>query len=354
MDRARLIRPTARDWDAWVGRADHDFYHLAAYHAFAEAEGEGEAWLALYEDGDRFLAWPYLLRDAGNGYSDATSVYGYSGPVGQGLEDPDFRNVAWNAVRAAWKDQKLAALFTRLHPLLDNAALASGFAGDRVPPGGELMTIGRSVSLDLSHDETTRRALYPQPLRQDVKKAERLGLEVTLDRDWDAFPDFVEQYRATMAKNAASDAYLFSDAYFERLKTALTGIAHLAVARVDGEVAGAMIFTVNRPFAAAHLTGTNPAFNAYSPLKVLIDRTADLAARLGATRLHLGAGRGGHEDSLFSFKSRFSPDRHDFALGRWILDAEAYDTLCAARPGPQSDTFFPAYRAPIPTEHAAE
>ena len=85
-----------------------------------------------------------------------------------------------------------------------------------------------------------------------------------------------------------------------------------------------------------------------SPLKALIDGVAEIARAHGASRLHLGAGRGGHEDSLFAFKARFSPLRHDFVLGRWVLDPERNERLAAAaHPHERPDArYFPAYRAP--------
>ena len=118
----------------------------------------------------------------------------------------------------------------------------------------------------------------------------------------------------------------------------------MAVARVDGALAGGLLFTVHGEIAQAHLTGTDTRFRRLSPQKALIDGSAELARGLGARWLHLGAGRGGREDSLFDFKRRFASAEHDFVLGRWILDAEAYRELSAGFEGEVA--FFPAYRAP--------
>ena len=346
----QLLTPDRPEWDEWLGRAPHDFYHLAAYHAFAESVGEGRAHLLVHGDPDRFLAWPYLVRplDGDGGHADATSVYGYSGPVGRGLESEAFRASAWSAFRAAWADQRLVTMFTRFHPLLGNERFCRGFHGAEAPTGGEVLQFGRSVSIDLSLGVEERRAGYPQPLRQEIKRAERSGLSVDLDPEWRHFPSFVEFYRATMERNDAAERYLFSDRYLDGLREVLRGVAHLAVAHVEGEPAAALLFTVYRGMAAAHLTGVGGAFTQLSPLKCLIDRSCDLARDLGAERLHLGAGRGGAEDSLFDFKSRFSPVRHGFAVGRWILDREANDRLAGASASGAGlgETFFPAYRAP--------
>ena len=62
-----------------------DFYHLAEYHRIAEERGEGSAHLFAYHDGAYTIALPLLLRpveaSGGEAWRDATSVYGYAGPL---------------------------------------------------------------------------------------------------------------------------------------------------------------------------------------------------------------------------------------------------------------------------------
>ncbi|OWK18879.1 hypothetical protein AJ88_03075 [Mesorhizobium amorphae CCBAU 01583] len=84
-----LLSPSDPAWDEWLGRAPHDFYHRAAYHAFAERMGEGRAWMVVHGTPERFMAWPYVASFE-DGRTDANSVYGYTGPVGLGLDDTSF------------------------------------------------------------------------------------------------------------------------------------------------------------------------------------------------------------------------------------------------------------------------
>lgn len=121
--------------------------------------------------------------------------------------------------------------------------------------------------------------------------------------------------------------------------------AALATACCDGEVAATMLFTVYNNIAEVHFAGTDQAHSKLSPLKGLIDGVAGIARRLGAKRLHLGAGRGGSEDSLFEFKSRFSRSRHNFRTGRRVHDSEASTELSQRSPTSDDIAFFPAYRA---------
>lgn len=349
-----LLSPDDVRWDGWVDRARHDFYHRAAYHAFAENMGEGRAFMVVHGKPEQFIAWPYLVC-TDDDCAEANSVYGYTGPIGTGLEDVAFRNRAWSAFRSVWADQRLITLFTRFHPLLENWRYCTEFEGAEVLPGGEILHLGRSVSIDLAHNRADRRMTYSQVLRQEIKETERAGLTVQLDDDWSTYPKFAELYRATMRNNAASDRYMFSDRYFTGLRDALGKQGHLAVAWVGGEPAAILLFTTCSDIAEAHLTGLDTRFRALSPLKCLLDGVADIARAQGATRLHLGAGRGGREDSLFSFKARFSGVRHEFKLGRWILDRPAYRALVQKHfgDGVPDVAFFPAYRAPAAALPAA-
>src|SRR5258705_5935564 len=82
-----------QEWnDVLAQVARRDFYHLAEYHRLAEERGEGSAHLFAYHDGAYTIALPLLLRpvesDLGETWSDATSVYGYAGPLASHARNP--------------------------------------------------------------------------------------------------------------------------------------------------------------------------------------------------------------------------------------------------------------------------
>ncbi len=341
-----VLRPDDADWDVWLSRTQHDIYFRAAYHEFAEAMGEGRAHMVIHGTPDEFVAWPYLICDIDGKHVDGNSVYGYTGPVGTGLSNAVLRQEAWDAFRSVWKDQKLVTVFTRFHPILQNSSFCEGLIGHPQTPGGERFHLGRTVSIDLDLERDERRRSYKKILRQEIQSSERAGLVVELDHSWSYYQSFMTLYRSTMEKNKASDRYLFSDDYFESLRVALGDSGHLAVAHMNGEPAALLLFTVCGTIAQAHLTGVNPEFHSLSPLKLLLDGVADMCRSMGARSFHLGAGRGGFEDSLFDFKCRFSPLRHDFELGRWIVDKQAYDSLVDCLPTDRivKENYFPAYR----------
>lgn len=342
-----VLRPSDREWDEWLQRVPHDFYFRAGYHAFAEEMGEGKAFMVVHGRPEQFVTWPYLICTIDDDHVDANSVYGYTGPIGKGLEDTRFRQEAWDSIRAVWNEQKLVTVFTRFHPILENSTFCDGLEGNLDTPGGLKFHLGRTVSIDLELDKAERRRSYKKVLRQEIQSAERAGLVVEHDRDWKHLRRFGEMYRSTMQKNDASERYRFSDEYLASLRRALGDTGNLAVAHLNGDPAAILLFTVCGDIAQAHLTGVNAEYQALSPLKVLLDGISDMARSMGARHFHLGAGRGGFEDSLFNFKCRFSPVRHDFELGRWIIDQQMHDELVQKKPGKDAITegYFPAYRA---------
>jgi ribosomal protein S18 acetylase RimI-like enzyme len=361
--RVDLLRAGDPAWDDWLSDVPRDVYHTAGYHAYAHGSGEGEPYLIVVGDRQRGFAWPYLLRQvseveslAGSGATDVTSVYGYSGPLAWGctLGDP-FLATAWSEVLAVWRHQGAVSAFTRFHPLLGNASLLSALPWPRdgaVEPE-PVVALGRTVSIDLSVSEEAARAGYSESLRRQIRNFRQAGLTTTHDEDWTDLAAFAHLYRETMARNAAADYYFFDASDFDRLHTALSGHVHLLVTRMDEVVGAAGLFTEYEGIVQEHLVATNKALAPVSPYKVLIDDAYTWARKRGNTVFHLGGGRGAYEDSLFEFKRRFSPRRHPFFTGRWIIDRQACRDLVKARvsaaqgEGLLDPDYFPAYRAPV-------
>jgi hypothetical protein len=354
-DRLDLIDVGDAAWDRVLEPARCDFYHQRPYHALAQWHGEGDAVLAVYGSEDRYLAWPYLRRPIpGSAHFDATSVYGYAGPilVGEETMAPEeahrFRRAAWEELTRAWAEQGIVSVFTSFNPLVDNARLSDGWQGDPAGPEPAVRTLGRTVSMDLTMSREERIATYEPETRRRIRRDLRAGLETFVDAGFDRLGDMVELYTQTMARNRVEARYYFTPAYFERFVDEMSGRAHLMVASMEGEVIAGLIFVVTGDVAQAHLAAVSDLHLGVSPLKSVFDATADAAQGLGARLLHLGSGRGGVEDSLFQFKRRLSQCEHHYAVGRWVVDGARYREFARMPGDGVSDptAFFPAYRAP--------
>ncbi len=356
-----LIAADDPSWEDWLGDVPRDVFHTAAYHEYAHHSGEGEPYLLVVGDRAQGMAWPYLLRPTPDreaspdpSSTDVTSVYGYPGPIAWGcLPGSGFLVSAWAEVIGVWRQQRAVSAFTRFHPLLDNALLVDGLAwpADGEPGGGGVIEAGPTVSVDLAGGYNGAQAGYGRDLRREIAAARREGLTTSEDEGWRDLAEFARLYRETMARNRAADYYYWEEGDFRRLSDSLGQGLHLLVTRMDEVVAAAGLFTLFDGIVECLLLASGSAFRSLSPTKVLIDDAVQWSVDRGASVLHLGGGRGGREDSLLWFKGRFSPRRHRFATGRWVLDAARYGDLVDRRRGGASEAivggdFFPAYRAP--------
>lgn len=357
MTRAAVLDVNDPAWDEWVGRAPHDIYHTAAYHRFAQEQGEGTALLAVCGSPQQFLAWPYLLRRIqthGAGFqflNDITSVYGYTGPVASGCKiSDDFVKSAIAAIQELWRSQNAVSAFVRFHPLLESHRwLVETIAGGGVIGNGKTVSVNASIS-----DEESFRT-YTRILRQEITAARKAGLQTEVDETWSTVGEFLRLYRQTMIRNRAPVSYHFSPEYISDLKLKLGPHAVLLNTKLEGRIVLSCIWLSYGNWLHAHLEGADENYLRYSPFKVMIDDVRRWARERGYQALHLGGGRGGKEDSLFAFKARFSRLHHSFCTGRFILDEQAYADLCDARRREAAGTgmvfepagFFPAYRAPL-------
>ena len=358
-DRARSRSPAGQlethgaDDPAWDGlvreAASFDFYHCASYHALAEARGEGRAVLFAYREGVTAVALPLLLRRVAevpglesSRWLDATSVYGYSGPVSVGPPPSDETLARFQeALRQRLREMSVVAVFSRLHPLLPQPRLLRDL--------GRIERLGPTASIDLSLPlEEQRRAMAPAH-RNQVNKLRRSGAACFLDVDGRFLTDFVAIYLETMSRVAAGAYYQFDAGYFNALRTAMPDQFRLFVVRLEDRTICAGVFMLTGDIVQYHLSGTLDAYIRMAPMKLLLDEVRLWAIEAGARRFHLGGGLGARADSLFDFKRRFATDVHDFHVWKWVVDDGRYEQLCSlragGRPPGEPPSFFPTYRA---------
>ena len=339
-----------QDWNGVLAQvARHDFHHLAQYHRLAEERGEGRAHLFAYHDGAYTIALPLLLRpveaSGGEAWSDATSVYGYAGPLASHVGMPasvlrSFQKRLTDALVA----RRIVTVFSRLHPLIPQRGLLAAL--------GECRPEGETVSIDLTRSPEEQWAHYRPSIRARIRKLRRAGLVGQRDRDKRHLAEFVEIYRQTMRRVKAHRSYFFEEEYFTRLASGLGEALELFVVTLDGAVVAGGLFTFCGEIVQYHLGGTGDASLKLGPMSLLFDTVRLWASEEGARTMHLGGGVGSREDSLLHFKKGFSDRRHVFWTWRWVVEPDAYRSLCDrndrrnAEVGAPSASreYFPRYR----------
>lgn len=338
------------DWLAVLEQArQYDFHHLPQYHLVAEQCDEGKAHFFVHREGDYMIALPLLLRPVQatlpGGWYDATSVYGYGGPVASHDAVPEaiVRNFQAELTEAL-RERRVVSVFSRLHPLIPQHEILNGI--------GECPVSGTTVSIDLTRSEDEMRAHYTKNCRASIRKLREAGFIGLQDHDKRYLPEFVDVYRETMHRVGAHSSYHFDQAYFDLLVRELEGASHLFVVMKDGMVAAATLCTLCDGIVQDHLGGSRDAFLKHSPDRLVVDTIRAWAKEAGARVYHLGGGVGAKEDSLFRYKSGFSGRRHAYSTFRWVLLPEVYAELSAhsvhwsegVGPELRPTNYFPAYR----------
>jgi hypothetical protein len=310
----------------------------------------------VYTHAGYTIALPLLLRplsnlpgmgQIGNGWQDASSVYGYAGPVVSHAEMPRSLLLDFGlALRTTLRELQVLAVFSRLHPLISQTEILCGL--------GECRSTGQTVSIDLTIPADIQRAKYRKTHKEGINRLKRWGAVCSPDYDKRHLDDFIGIYYETMCRVNASKSYFFSHNYFEYLVQGLASNIHLFLVWMNERIICGGLFVVCNGIVQYHLGGTLNEFIRFAPMKLLLETVRLWALEQNLRVFHIGGGLGGHQDSLFHFKAGFSDRRHAFVTWRWVLFPEVYEQANATkqawnkRHGLEAGAidYFPAYRCP--------
>ena len=330
------------DWNATVERftgAPADTYLRLGYHrasAFLEPSDAAHPVL-LHVTAGANGEWllPLLVRPLPGDTArfDATSAYGYGGPVAIGT--PDLAAVG--AALDAWaRANDIAATFLRLHPMLDNAKLAS--------PTAELVQLGATVAWDVAPGRELLAAMHTHH-RRAVRKADRAELELRITEAPTDLTEFRTLYETTMRRQEAEAFYFFNDGYWQSLIDEPDVELLLVDGLLDGEVVAALLCYVAGPMLHYHLGASADAARAIGASNRCFLAAAEWAQARDMSHFHLGGGYGGGTDSpLFVFKHRYDPtsEPREFHVAKLVHDADRYRELAGTD---STAGFFPPWRA---------
>ncbi|RCW92636.1 GNAT family N-acetyltransferase [Winogradskyella arenosi] len=337
-----------QEWNAELDRIGAvDFYHTYSYHQLSKREEELPV-LLKYNEGQSVIFLPLLLRNIENSeYKDATSVYGYCGILAQNI-DPNFKkDNFYRALNTFLNKTKIIAVFTRLHPYIDEAEFM-------LQNLGQITSLGKVVYIDLSKTLEEQRASYNRRLKTYINKARKLCtvIEGTTEEHLDIF---ISLYHDNMRRIEATDDYFFDTDYYRQLLMNDDYEASLMMCKYNatGEIIAGAIFIKSGNIIQYHLSGLNHLYFDLQPIKLIIDEMRIKGTLQGYHYLNLGGGKGSEEDSLFEFKAKFSKDVKIFKIWKYIVNKDAYKALSESHLQTELKSedldkgFFPKYRAPL-------
>lgn len=324
----------------------YDFYHTSCYHKIEEQANETSS-LFVASSGTELICLPLIVKPIPNtDFFDATSVYGYCGPVAsipfKELQ-PELIEFFKSKFVEYCNQNNIVCVFSRLHSLIPQINLFKEF--------GEVIDLNKTVAIDLTLPLEEQRKAYRKSNKSEINqlKGKKGYVFQRIDHSDDAsIMEFVDIYIETMKKVDAKPYYFFDFDYFKQLLINPCFKCDLLVTRKDNEMAAGAIFTSTNSIMQYHLAGTKEAYMQDTPMKLILDEARVLGTEKGLKYLHLGGGVGGSDDdSLFRFKSGFSKNFHQFSVWNLVVNQVAYDKLVQDKGVKEEEypNFFPLYRA---------
>lgn len=330
------------EWNNLINSTeDSDFYHSFSYHQISKSIKDIPI-LIKYTEENKIIGLPLLLRSIENSdYIDATSVYGYSGPITINI-DNNFDFTTYNEeLYHFFLEQKIVSVFSRLNPFIPFQEKCLGKLG-------KIETSGKIVNIDITSDLDSQLKNYNKRLKTYINKARR-NCSVLNSKSKNDVLTFINLYYKNMTRVNAKKKYFFSKEYFFNLlnnndfETELLLCVHNKTKKIIG---GAM-FTKKNKIIQYHLSGSDENYLDFYPIRLLIDEMRIMASNENYSFFNLGGGLGGDEDTLFQFKANFSKSFKPFKLWKYIVNENVYNDLVKLKPindSKQSSHFFPSYR----------
>ncbi|MEA1787677.1 GNAT family N-acetyltransferase [Arenibacter sp. GZD96] len=336
-------------WNRAVKVMEHShFYHTYDYHHISKNKSESPI-LISYREKDAVILLPLLVQEIhGTDLYDATSVYGYAGPLTKNLPD-DFDNSSFaRELKTALNAHRIISVFSRLNPYIPHQSLVlTGL--------GQITEMGKLVNIDLTLDIASQKKQYQSRLRTYINKCRTVYTIKNAETE-NEVREFIALYHKTMCRLQAKPHYFFSEPYFfeiynsQRFKTDIL----LAVHNETEAIAGGAMFIGKNKIVQYHLSGVNEDYLALNPIKMLIDEMRLRATAQQYSYFNLGGGVGSKEDSLFYFKTGFSKDFRIFKLWKFIVDERAYNAMVTkkgqsncGRNTKDCPDYFPCYRCTL-------
>lgn len=276
------------------------------------------AYLAYAQQGEYWTHSVHLSHVSGTPWFDASSPYGYGGPLSTS-DDPSFIRAAWQAYTQWMRDNCVVVEYVRFHPMLSNER----YYGGRVDSNREVVWIDLLAQTDFVTG-------YASRLRGVLKKAARAPLVYREEPLASHAAAFGHYYRAAMQEIGADPFYFFDDTYFERL--AVAGFATLGICTLQqgsaDEWLAACVLLDGCGLREYHLAATNAQGRLWGASSFVLNQAALAARQRGVHGFFLGGGTDRSPDNaLLFFKSAFSRERLIYRTGSTVFDECAYGEL---------------------------
>jgi hypothetical protein len=328
-----ILNSSNDSWDDYLRRFPVTTQHLhytAAYHRLMTANGDGEAQLFVFEEGENLYFYPFMLRTVPSigdamppkNYHDIASVFGYTGP--QVLRsDPGFCEKARQSLDDYLRSIDCISELVRFDPVLANHSVVAGSSY-------HLVDVKPYVYVSLTYPEDMLQR-YDDRLRTYIKRAERRFGHIRITNTDDLLLDsFFNLYRDHMRTICAAEYYLFSPPYFRALSQLIKTNGHLFYLEENGQIIAGLLFLEHNALAYYH-HGARDTQCSQSSLanKYLFHKAFEYYHQQGIRVCLLGGGIGNSPgDPLLRFKKAYGGTTVSLIFGKRVLNTVNYAAIC--------------------------
>ena len=341
-------------WDKIVKSfAQHDVYYLSGYSKGFYLHGDGKPLLFYYHDSEIKGVCVMMKRDISQNehykdileadeFFDVVTPYGYGGFIFEGNINTESINKFNEVYHKKLKEEKIISVFTRFHPLFQNAEYVRDIS--------EVIDLGNTIEMDLVSEEVLWKNVIPKN-RTAIRKGIKRGVSIRHGKDLSLFDKFIEIYNGTMDHDQAEAYYYFDKEFYKSIHTDLYDNYEMFYAEHEGEIIAMSIILYDNNIMHYHLSGAKYEYRPLAPTNLLLFEAALWGNKQGFKSFHLGGGLGSGEDGLFKFKQAFNRNSGlQFSIGKQIIMPNIYEELVEIRKRKDVDfdensSFFPLYRA---------
>lgn len=340
-----IIAITNKDhWDSFLTKMNHyDFYHTYDYHKLTAKKTESFK-LLTYTKNEVSIAIPIVVRPINNTmYYDATSVYGYAGPLENRIDDEFINNDFIACLNTYLEKEKIISVFSRLSPFIN-------YQEKILKNIGIVDNMGPIVTINLGLTEEQQESQFSKTTKRYLKKT-RKYCDIKYSTSEADLDIFMKLYYENMDRVNAKEEYYFTKEYFYNLlksNSFNTQLIFATLKETNEVISGALFMNAQNKVIQYHLSGTANKYLHLTPIRLLIDEIRIKASKTNYNFLNLGGGLGSKDDNLFRFKSSFSNEYKMFKTWKYIVNQKVYEELCNTKNiSIKKDLykgFFPAYR----------
>lgn len=307
-----------------------DVCQLPEYHmAYSKREADSKPLMWCYSENEKYFCYPFLHTSIdlitdnntviSTGYSDISSIYGYSGPLSTSL-DTTFLKKAWQRFDEWAKENRVIAEFTRFSFYANTKQYAH--------PDSNIEFNRYAAVSYLPENKEELMDLLGAKTRNMIRKAIKSGLETKVLNPKQWINEFRVLYSSTMSRNQAAEFFIYDDSYFDKLLSMPTDDIQLIGIFKNKEMIAAAIVIIYQQSAIYHLGASMAEYSSLGSGNLCLFFLSQNLIDSGVKFINLGGGRTiADDDPLFKFKKNNSTDIEDYFIGKRIVDQEAYQAV---------------------------